>query len=280
MLRILNKSKHLHRNYRLRHSNKYRIKKLPINEIKYLTVREISKTLNTSPTKIYELIKLEVIKTKIILGSNNRKRYLIDSTQIENIKNHLNKSIRYKDGESYFYNSLYKIALFQLFQARDGSKHRLIRNELMEWGFHSNTGWLNYHDAVNKLGLTPSYSVNIARKSRAKKYVTFVLNKRNPISYNILDEVYQEIGIKNIDIDVEGNLISLKIKEKIYIDSLVKTKYNRFLLGINHSYLKKEMDLELSDLLIEKLFEEAQRLELSINDTISFIIANYFKEGH
>lgn len=173
---------------------------------------ELAKELNVPSQRIYTLIRETDLPIDRLPAGDERTIYSIPEQTANWIRKEIKKQQSTRGTRAEFYNATYDIALYQLFQTKDGEKMRVVRNEQHEWGFYLPSGtWIPYTDGRDIFKYQPVYSLHQSNR-QVQGYTDFVLPKKDENIFIFIDFVYEVFGIENIRMREQKEQIELSIK--------------------------------------------------------------------
>lgn len=181
------------------------------------TLQEAAKELGISRQRINKIIQehnIQVIRNSRVRGG--APKTIIPKESFGELKDVVQslKSKTHKQAKSNFYSAELDIALFQSFRDSNGEIYRVSKVN-GEWGFSktSDNTFIPYEAAKQLLNLESVYSIH-QKANHQLGYAKFTLPNNNE-TLTIIDYFLENLGVENIIIDFEGQLIVLYVRESI-----------------------------------------------------------------
>lgn len=176
-----------------------------------LTVTEFAKKQKLSPQRVYQMIKKQGwVLEKVMVGK--RKNQLLSMEQQQILLKDLHAK-KHKGTKTDFYCFVEDIALFQLFKDVDQVSYRVMRNEAGEWGvqlplIHT---FMPFAQALAERQLQPVYKLH-QPLFPSNHYAKFSFSLTNPKTYEVIDVLYQIVGIENMHLYQQDTTVNIAVK--------------------------------------------------------------------
>lgn len=257
-----------------------------------ISVSEAAQKLCVTKQKIYSLIKDGILEAQEIYISDDSKRLVIQEEHLEHAKKWLEEQKNRRAAKWEFYDRDYDIALYQMFESKDGQGYRLMKNDKGDWGFYLPPHtWISYKEAVKTMFVAPNYSIHQKTLRSSKFYVDFTLPRDNPSSYVIIDAFYIAAGVENLRIREELDTILVSIKEGKYevpegyqgqLEIMEGVRCGECLekdgqIVICSNYKRQYFDLPGK--YVEEILLEAGNQQLTQHELLEKIIAEYLEKN-
>ncbi|MEX3624910.1 helix-turn-helix domain-containing protein [Viridibacillus arvi] len=258
-----------------------------------LSVSEAAQALGVAKPRIYSLIKDGILEAQEIYIGDESKRLIIQEAPLNYARKWLEEQKNRRAAKWEFYDRDNDVALYQLFESKDGQTYRLMKNDKGDWGFYLPPHtWVGYKEALKTLIFTPTYKIHKKTLRRSKFYVDFKLPKDNSATYEILDTFYIAAGVENLRLREVMDTILLSIKEGIYevpegsqgqLDIMEAVHFGECIerdgeISICSNYKRQYYDLP--EKYVEQFLLEADKQNLTQHELLEKVIDEYLQKGN
>lgn len=199
------------------------------------TVSELAKRLDTTTRKIYDLISENKLEIETVRIGDERYIYSLNNEQVEIIELSYRESKPDRAVKSEFYNSSFDIAIHQRFILDEQKEVRVMKGEDGVWGFYlPSHNFISYKEAVKKYSIEAAYTIHQNLISARSGYTDFVLSKRSPKTFYLIDTLYEMCGVENIRLRDDSQHIKISVKSSNYDAIDVPPLYM-----VDKAYIKK-----------------------------------------
>lgn len=242
---------------------------------KGLTVAEFAKSQKLSPQRVYQVIKKQGLQLEKVHIGKRKSQLLSKEHQQLLIKELQHK--KHKGTKTDFYYSAENIALFQLFKDAEQISYRVARNEAGEWGFHLPVihTFMPFAQVMTERQLQPVHELHQPLIT-SSVYADFSFSLTNPKTYEVIDLLYQTVGIENMHLKQQETTVEIAVKaltfdisdEHIDLDYL-NTNCSNAVIELSEGELRMQVNDKSVTVLLESDIYEAVKQQVK-DDNSSF----------
>lgn len=259
-----------------------------------LTTTEVGKLLNVKPHTVFTYIKEEKLLAEKKLYKGRMIYFIQEKDALEFQKTLQQKR---KVSRQSFYSKTYGVGLFQLFN------HTETREKARIVSLAKKEAILQFEDSrletiplpeLSKRSIQPTYPIATDLIHR-KGVVTFTFPKPRSIhaaSYHLIDLLFQQVGSPNMLITEKNEMITVEVKpiklrlpaEQTDLINLMKQSLvdGKMVEGAQYVRLiSPTVPLHIKEIprsLKEKIKQKAKREHSSMEQTVLYILQEYFKK--